>query len=162
MSVNTICITNEINPIFHHTIKIFVAFRCRCLCSLSMTHNVFHSPIDLENGGHKEFEYFKATQPKHWSFVGFYTFRERQTDFSKLFNLEAFKLRKALNHLLENGSTEEKAYATTLFEALKVMTRSSDWSEAQLKVLARARRKSRGKASEELRFVRQSFHILRL
>ncbi|CAG8603014.1 6736_t:CDS:1, partial [Ambispora leptoticha] len=87
-------------------------------------------PIDLENGGHKEFEYFKATQPKDWSFVGFYTFRERQTDFSKLFNLEAFKLRKALNHLLENGSTEEKAYATKLFEALKVMTRSSDWSEA--------------------------------
>ena len=112
----------------------------------------------LENGGHKEFEYFKATQPKDWSFVGFYTFRERQTDFSKSFNLEAFKLRKALNHLLENGSTEEKAYATKLFEALKViMTRSSDWSEAQLRVLARARRKSRGNASEELRFVRQSF-----
>lgn len=53
-------------------------------------------------------EYFDTTPPEEWSFVGFYQYGEQQADFDKVFSLEAFNLRKALVHLLEEGTAKEK------------------------------------------------------
>ncbi|RUS19567.1 hypothetical protein BC937DRAFT_87273 [Endogone sp. FLAS-F59071] len=67
--------------------------------------------------------YFNTTPPIEWCFVEFYKYRKQQTNFKKSFDLEAFNLQKALIHLSEKGTTEEKEYAVKLSSTLKIC----DW-----------------------------------
>nr|CAG8619389.1 8927_t:CDS:2 [Entrophospora candida] len=56
-------------------------------------------------------QYFKETAPAKYQFLDYYQHRKSQKDFTNNFRLEAQRLRKCLEHLVEYGSTPEKQTA---------------------------------------------------
>nr|CAG8448490.1 4545_t:CDS:2 [Entrophospora candida]CAG8523809.1 3235_t:CDS:2 [Entrophospora candida] len=59
-------------------------------------------------------QYFKETAPKDYQFLGYYQYRKSQKDFTNNFCLEARRLNKCLEYLVECGSTLEKQTAQRL------------------------------------------------
>ncbi|RUS32905.1 hypothetical protein BC938DRAFT_473842 [Jimgerdemannia flammicorona] len=70
-------------------------------------------------------DYFRDTEPEEWNLIGFYKHRQREPDFTRVFQKEAFKLRKSLDYLLENGTTIAKARADRLIKSLKASVKHS-------------------------------------
>ena len=56
-------------------------------------------------------QYFEETAPEKYRFLDYYQYRKSQKDFTNNFRLEAQRLRKCLEHLVECGSTPEKCTA---------------------------------------------------
>ena len=64
--------------------------------------------------------YFDIVQPKDYSFVGFYTYRSKQADFTSVFKKESYKLKSDLAKLKKYGSPEMKIGASNLERVHKV------------------------------------------
>ncbi|KAG9300280.1 hypothetical protein G9A89_011353 [Geosiphon pyriformis] len=63
--------------------------------------------------------YFRIIPAKDYSFIGYYTYRRQQDDFSSSFQREASKLLKNLEELQNDDSEEIKAAATELRQKFK-------------------------------------------
>nr|CAG8469168.1 7890_t:CDS:2 [Entrophospora candida] len=58
--------------------------------------------------------YFIEIPPKEWKFVNFYEYRQQENDFTNSFQKEAFILKRSLEYLLKNGTSEAKNHAALL------------------------------------------------
>nr|CAG8612211.1 1254_t:CDS:2 [Entrophospora candida] len=58
--------------------------------------------------------YFIEIPPKEWKFVNFYKYRQQENDFTNSFQKEAFILKRSLEYLLKNGTSEAKNHAALL------------------------------------------------
>ncbi|KAG9286545.1 hypothetical protein G9A89_014711 [Geosiphon pyriformis] len=65
-------------------------------------------------------QYFKETAPENYRFLDYYQYRKGQDDFTNNFRLEARRLKKCLEYLVENGSNIEKHAAQRLPKGLQL------------------------------------------
>ena len=61
-------------------------------------------------------QYFKETAPEKYRFLDYYQYCKSKEDFTNSFRLEARRLRKCLEYLMECGSTPEKETAQRLLD----------------------------------------------
>ncbi|CAB4469016.1 unnamed protein product [Rhizophagus irregularis] len=64
-------------------------------------------------------EYFETTTPEKYRFLGYYQYRKSQDDFTSNFRLEAQRLHKCLEYLVENGSDLKKQKAQNLLDVFE-------------------------------------------
>ncbi|CAB4445538.1 unnamed protein product [Rhizophagus irregularis] len=64
-------------------------------------------------------EYFETTTPEKYRFLGYYQYRKSQDDFTSNFRLEAQRLHKCLEYLVENGSDLKKRKAQNLLDVFE-------------------------------------------
>ncbi|CAJ0756085.1 12106_t:CDS:2, partial [Entrophospora sp. SA101] len=69
--------------------------------------------------GIKVSSYFINISPEEWKFSEFYKYRQQENDFTSSFRKEAFILRRSLDYLMKEGSSEVKNYATLLDKNFK-------------------------------------------
>ncbi|CAG8495339.1 8366_t:CDS:10, partial [Cetraspora pellucida] len=66
--------------------------------------------------------YFDVTPPEDYSFLEYYRYRSRQTDFIPSFKKESHKLKKDLENVIKDGVDEKKKGARRLEEVRRVNT----------------------------------------
>ncbi|CAG8445501.1 15019_t:CDS:10 [Funneliformis caledonium] len=64
-------------------------------------------------------EYFETTTPEKYRFLDYYKDRKNRDDFTNNFRLEARRLHKCLNYLVENGSNQRKQKAQHLLDVFE-------------------------------------------
>ncbi|CAJ0877934.1 22159_t:CDS:10 [Entrophospora sp. SA101] len=78
-----------------------------------------NSPNLTLMAGIKVSSYFINISPEEWKFSEFYKYRQQENDFTSSFRKEAFILRRSLDYLMKEGSSEVKNYATLLDKNFK-------------------------------------------